>query len=346
MMPETATPPHALHGGNIHAFAQQWQCETTDITDFSANINPYQAVSLPLCSTVDYHAYADPDYTLLKQALYQRYPLLVGQDIEPFNGASAAIFALLRFLNPSHASLYAPLYLEYPRLLTQQACPITWVNRLDSLNTVHTEVPRGSVVIFVNPSTPDGQYYPLESLLEAWAARDCTVIIDESFLDFSGLPSAMAYLATYPKLYIIKSLTKFYGCAGVRVGFIAGQDLNDLRTHEPAWKLSSFDMYYIQQALKNQLFIQQTQQETKDYRQQLHTILANTGLFKTLYPSHCNFLLTQLAQISIEQLEQQLHAHKILVRSCHNFHFLDSSFVRFAVKSPQALATLQQAFTA
>lgn len=339
MMPETATP---LHGGNIHTFAQQWQCETTEITDFSANINPYQAVSLPLCSMVDYHAYADPDYIQLKDALYQRYPLLVGQDIEPFNGASAAIFALLRFLKPSHASLYAPLYLEYPRLLNQYACPITWVNRFDS---IHTKIPRGSVVIFVNPSTPDGQYTPLESLLEAWAARDCTVIIDESFLDFSDLPSAMAYLAQYPKLYIIKSLTKFYGCAGVRVGFIAGQNLNALRAHEPAWKLSSFDMYYIQQALKNKAFIQQTQQQTQHYRQQLHTLLAETKLFKTIYPSHSNFLLTQLAHINLEQLEQQLHAHKVLVRSCSNFHFLDASFVRFAVKSPQALATLQQAFT-
>jgi threonine-phosphate decarboxylase len=39
-------------------------------------------------------------------------------------------------------------------------------------------------VIFVNPSTPDGKYYELEELMKTWIKKSCTILIDESFLDF------------------------------------------------------------------------------------------------------------------------------------------------------------------
>ncbi|MDD1611337.1 MAG: aminotransferase class I/II-fold pyridoxal phosphate-dependent enzyme [Methylococcaceae bacterium] len=248
------------HGGNIYAFARQVGCLPEQVVDFSANINPQQAVDLPSLLSVSLTPYSDPDYGLLKQAIVQRYPLPDNADIEIFNGASAAIFALLRYLQPQDVVLYAPLYGEYERLAERLGCKINIINRLVgwvSDSVTQQAIPKGSTVIFLNPATPDGTLYDLPDLFAQWTAADCHIIIDESFLDFCVVESAMAYIAQYEKLTIIKSLSKFYGCAGIRIGFIAANAdfIHHLKQLEPAWKLSSLDMAYMQQALANTDFI-------------------------------------------------------------------------------------------
>ncbi|MDD1617835.1 MAG: threonine-phosphate decarboxylase, partial [Methylococcaceae bacterium NSP1-2] len=146
------------HGGNIYAFARQVGCLPEQVLDFSANINPQQAVDLPSLLSVSLTPYSDPDYGLLKQAIIQRYPLPDNADIEVFNGASAAIFALLRYLQPQDVVLYAPLYGEYERLAERLGCKIHIINRLNGVDVgrvsdsvTRQAIPNGATVIFVNP---------------------------------------------------------------------------------------------------------------------------------------------------------------------------------------------------
>ncbi len=379
------------HGGNIYQFAQRLGCLPEQVLDFSANINPLQAVDLSCLQQVQLTPYADPDYSLLKQTIKQRYPYPSGVDIELFNGASAAIFALLRHLQPKDLVLYAPLYGEYAHIAGEMGCKIQHINRF---NQLMADIPEHSTVIFVNPSTPDGQLYDLNALLAKWQAANCTIIIDESFLDFStakdggrdcsrqssAFPSSMEVrsasvgtepmwptardggsaamgrepmrptadsvaeqIARYDKLYLIKSLSKFYGCAGIRIGFIlaATAAIKELRRFEPAWKLSSLDMAYMQQALENTDFIAQTCQQTAHLRALLHQALYGSGLFDKIYPGQANFLLGRLAnQGDGYQLQAHLDAARILIRVCDNFVGLDKSHVRFAVKDEQAITRL------
>jgi threonine-phosphate decarboxylase len=205
------------HGGNIYRFAQHQGCLPEQVLDFSANINPEQAVDPDCLQQVQLGPYADPDYGLLKQAIKTRYPYPEGIDVEVFNGASAAIFALLRYLQPKDLVLYTPLYGEYARIAGQLGCTRHNINRFDSLRAA---VPKNSTVIFVNPSTPDGRLYDMQVLLAQWQRADCTIIVDESFLDFCVADSIAGQINLYNKLYVIKSLSKFYGCAGIRIGFI------------------------------------------------------------------------------------------------------------------------------
>jgi threonine-phosphate decarboxylase len=198
----------------------------------------------------------------------------------------------------------------------------------------------------------------LQDLLAKWQAADCTIIIDESFLDFSQSDSVAGHIAQYDKLYLIKSLSKFYGCAGIRIGFIlaATAAIKELQRFEPAWKLSSLDMTYMQQALANTAFIEQTRQQTAHLRDLLHQALQDSGLFDKIYPGQANFLLARLAgggEASAPahaprlrpvgdgyQLQAQLESSRILIRVCDNFAGLDKSHVRFAVKDEQAIARL------
>ncbi len=361
------------HGGNIYRFARHLGCLPEQVLDFSANINPEQAADLTCLQGVQLTPYADPDYGLLKQALGQRYPLAAGVDIELFNGASAAIFALLRSLQPKDLVLYTPLYGEYAHIAVELGCTVHNINRFRHLMA---DIPERSTVVFVNPSTPDGQLYDMEKLLATWQAADCTIIIDESFLDFcatamdggrdcsrqsSAFPpslevrsvaigkepmrqvdSVAKHIAHYDKLYLIKSLSKFYGCAGIRIGFIlaAIAAIKELRRFEPAWKLSSLDMAYMQQAMANTAFIERTRRQTGYLRGLLNQTLQDSGLFGKIYPGQANFLLARLANGDGYQLQEQLESSRILIRVCDNFAGLDKSHVRFAVKDEPALLQL------
>jgi threonine-phosphate decarboxylase len=349
------------HGGNIYRFAGRLGCLPEQVLDFSANINPEQAVDLSCLQGVQLTPYADPDYGSLKQAINQRYPTPAGVDIELFNGASAAIFALLRSLQPKDLVLYTPLYGEYAHIAGELGCTVQHINRFSRLMA---DIPKHSTVIFVNPSTPDGQLYDMQDLLAKWQAADCTIIIDESFLDFStardggsvaigmepmrrAADSVAEHITHYDKLYVIKSLSKFYGCAGIRIGFIlaATAAIKELHRFEPAWKLSSLDMVYMQQALANTAFIEQTRQQTVHLRGLLHQALHDSALFDKIYPGQANFLLARLANGDGYQLQEQLESARILIRVCDNFAGLDKSHVRFAVKDEQAIARLTNSFS-
>jgi threonine-phosphate decarboxylase len=333
------------HGGNIYQFARRLGCLPEQVLDFSANINPEQAVDLSCLQTVQLTPYADPDYGLLKQAIRRRYPAPAGVDIEVFNGASAAIFALLRSLQPKDLVLYTPLYGEYAHIAEELGCRVHNINRFDQLMT---DIPKHSTVIFVNPSTPDGHLYDLQALLALWQVADCNIVIDESFLDYCAATSVAEHIPNYDKLYLIKSLSKFYGCAGIRIGFIlaATRAIKELQRFEPAWKLSSLDISYMQRALANTAFIEQTLQQTRYLRERLYKVLQECGLFEHIYHGQANFLLARMVNDGDgHQLQMQLEASRILIRVCDNFEGLDKSHVRFAVKDEQTIAKLAYSFT-
>jgi threonine-phosphate decarboxylase len=153
----------------------------------------------------------------------------------------------------------------------------------------------------------------------------------------------MAQLVQYEKIIVIKSLSKFYGCAGIRVGFIAANAdfIQQLKQLEPAWKLSSVDMTYTQLALANTDFIAQTRQQTDSNRELLRQVLQDSGLFAEIYPSQANFLLARLHDGNDGyRLQAQLAPARILIRVCENFIGLDKRYVRFAVKEPTIIEQL------
>ncbi len=338
------------HGGNIYHFAQMLNCDTNEIIDFSSNINPHQATSFNQFDPTLLTPYSDPDYRKLKQAIKQRYPALALKTIaiEPVNGASAAIFSLFRFLQPAHCVFYAPLYKEYHRVAALFGGDITRINRIEKLKCVKYEpvkipvIPH-STIVFVNPATPDGYCYEIEKYLESWIAAKCTIIIDESFLDFTKGTSVATHIGNYERIFLIKSLTKFYGCAGVRIGFIAGAEklMAALRQQEAIWKLSAFDTMYMLNALKNKDFIEKTAARIDKNRILLTKILKESGLFCKIFEGSANFLLAKLNQMNGYQLQQKLMAHKILIRVCDNFDFLDAYYVRFAVREAADILKLE-----
>ncbi len=327
------------HGGQVETYAAQLGCNISEVIDLSSNINFIKPQINVDFNELDISAY--PNYEKLYESIAFNYKVLSTQ-IELYNGGSSAIFSLFKHLKLKHCTLYSPAYLEYKKAANLFGYKISHINRL---NILEQEVDENSFVIFVNPSTPDGQLYGIDELMTYWMSRNCTILIDESFLDFTEGKSVCNYINQYDKLYVLKSMTKFYSSAGIRLGTLVSNEksIKELQKTEPAWKLSQFDSIYLQEALKDSSFKTLSRAINVKNNILLEKILNESNLFSEVISSDANFILAKLKTKTAKQLQKAFNPHKILIRDCSNFDYLDERYVRFAVKSQEKMLKLKVA---
>jgi len=337
------------HGGDIAAFAKNCGCSPDEVIDLSSNINfvkPHIDVDF---NAIDISPY--PNYDVLYESIADHYGAATEQ-MELFNGGSAGIFALFMHIKgnnhkrlPLRCTVYSPAYLEYKKAAERFGYELHLIDRFD---TMEEEVPQGSLVVFINPSTPDGEFYNIQPLLEKWHSRKCTVLIDESFIEFTPHTSATDCLKQYPNLFILKSLTKYWGAAGIRMGalFSSAKNITALRQTEALWKLSAFDAAYIQAALQDETFSKRSELANQESLTYLIDLLQKSPFVKHSYPSEANFVLIELQGMTADQLQERLIPYRVMVRNCENFDGLGRYHMRIAVKEIEKLQQLKGAFHA
>nr|MDA3908121.1 aminotransferase class I/II-fold pyridoxal phosphate-dependent enzyme [Sulfurimonas sp.] len=273
------------HGANIYKYASQIGCKANKIIDFSSNRNSYHPSITITPRNNMLVKYPDSNYSSLKKSIAKKYEIKKSQ-IALFNGATSAIFELFKHLREKRVYLYAPLYGEYEKAVPNDK-KIIKINRFKKL---YKKPKKGSIVVFVNPSTPDALYYDLTKLFGIWKKQKCTVVLDESFLEFENLISLKNQIKIYKKLYIIQSFTKFYACAGVRIGAIFSNKSNLKKLKTPMWNLSAFDAEFLTKRLKDKSFVKQSRKLHKKHKKELLRTLKESKLFSKIYKSDSNFI--------------------------------------------------------
>ena len=323
------------HGANIYKYAKIAECEPSEIIDFSSNINLHQVENeLTLTNSV-IAKYADSSYKELKEIIATNYEIKRSQ-IALYNGATSAIHTLLTHLKQKNVFLYAPLYGEYEKACVGKKN----IYRINRITNIEEEPLEKSIVIFVNPSTPDATYYELQDLFDKWIELKCSIILDESFLEFEELKSFREKISEYKKLYIIQSFTKFYSCAGVRIGAIFSNKQNIKALNPPLWNISSLDVEFLKKRMRDEHFKKESRELHQKQKAQLQSILEESKLFDEIVESDANFILTRTTRG--KELFEHLLKHKILVRSCESFDYLDASWLRFAIKDEESQKLLKE----
>ena len=327
------------HGGDVKGFASEVGCLVSEVVDLSSNINFIKPDMNIDFNTINISSY--PTYDTLYKNIANLYNIKDTQ-LELFNGASSAIFSLFRFFDTRYCYIYSPAYLEYKKAAVTFDYQVEFINRFVDLDK---EVIENSLVVFVNPSTPDGSFYDIDALLTKWMKKNCTILIDESFIEFSMQKSCLEYIKSYDKLFILKSLTKFYNCAGVRIGSVVTSEKNieKIKKYEPMWKISELDMSYVNEVLKDKKFPQISKAINITNKEYLIKILKEFKYTNHIFDSSANFVLVQLKNIKAQELQNLLKPYKIMIRDCSNFDFLDDEFVRIAVKSTKNLDKFKEA---
>jgi cobalamin biosynthetic protein CobC len=201
------------HGGNLDVAMKRFGGPLEDWIDLSTGINrrPYPVGELPLRSWAALPSRTELD--ALHEAARRAY--LTGAPVLAVAGAQAAIQTLPYLAEPGRARILAPTYNEYAPTLAVAGWQVEEVGEVDALAGA-------DLAVVVNPNNPDGQAHDASALL-ALASRVKRLVIDESFAD--AVPAiSLAAEAARPGLLILRSLGKFYGLAGLRLGFVLGAE--------------------------------------------------------------------------------------------------------------------------
>jgi cobalamin biosynthetic protein CobC len=217
------------HGGNLDLAQQSFGGRAEDWIDLSTGINrqPYPAVEV---AQLNWSALPSrSEIESLHRAAQQAYA--TSAPIVAMGGAQGAIQLLPHLASRGRARILAPTYNEYAGVLSATAWDVEEVSDLDGLAGA-------DLAVVANPNNPDGRRHDRNALL-ALLPHVGRLVIDESFAD--AVPgSSLAPEAGRPGLLILRSFGKFYGLAGLRLGFALGgeADIAALAAMSGPWPVS------------------------------------------------------------------------------------------------------------
>jgi cobalamin biosynthetic protein CobC len=259
------------HGGNLRDAARRFGRD--DWLDLSTGINPhwYPPPALPGNA---WHRLpeADPELAAAAAAYYGA-PLML-----PVAGTQAAIQALPRLRKPSRITVSAPSYAEHAHHWADHGHTLTQTPYAE-LDAV---VEHSDVMVVVNPNNPTGAVVPAAQLLrwaDQLAARGGWLVVDEAFGD-TGQHNSIAAHGDRPGLIVLRSIGKFFGLAGIRLGFVAAQQelLGALADQLGPWTISGPAQHIALAALRDRAWQADTLRRLHANGERLRSLLAAHGI--------------------------------------------------------------------
>lgn len=201
------------HGGGLRAAARQYGIPLGEWLDLSTGINP-QGWPVPPLPAVAWRRLPEADDGLesAAAAYYGTDQLLATA------GSQAAIQALPWLRPKGRIGVLAPSYAEHAHAWRKAGHDV----ELLPAEALATAVAQLEVLVLVHPNNPTGARFPLEQLQDwraALAARDGWLVVDEAFMDMTPAHSLAGHVGL-PGLIVLRSLGKFFGLAGARLGFV------------------------------------------------------------------------------------------------------------------------------
>lgn len=209
------------HGGRLRLAAAQWGIPLADWVDLSTGINPQGWPVPPL--PADCWRRLPEDHDGLEQAAAAYYG---NANLLPVAGSQAAIQCLPTLLPRAAVAMLAPLYAEHAHAWERAGHK---PRRLANATLTRALAAATPNILLCNPNNPTARRHSRDELLAAAAQlkkRGGLLIVDEAFADAdhgsAAEQSVTACAGTdeAPNLIVLRSLGKFFGLAGIRVGFV------------------------------------------------------------------------------------------------------------------------------
>lgn len=191
------------------------------------------------------------------------------------------------------------------------------------------------IVILVNPNNPTGTAIKRGDIKQIIAkAKDSLVLIDEAYYPFSK-ETALEILPKTPNLVILRTFSKAYGLAGLRLGCIIAnpQMMEVLKKVQSPYSVNTIAVAAGRAALKDKRFIQNYVEQVKAAKEYTEKELTRLGLM--IYPSSANFLLVNAGK-KCSEIVKRLRARNILVRDQCKNPLLKNCF-RVSIGTPQQM---------
>lgn len=310
------------HGGRLRRAARTYDIPLADWLDLSTGLAPWPW-PLPEIPASAWARLPEPDDGLVEAACacYGASAAL------PVAGSQAAIQALPQLRPPSRVAVLAPCYAEHALAWRRAGHEVLECSEAE----VAAGLERFDVLVVVNPNNPTGERLSPARLLD-WHARlerrGGWLVVDEAFMD----PTPGASLAAFsdlPGLIVLRSFGKFFGLAGLRLGFVLAAPtlLARLDEHLGPWTVSGPSRYLAQRLLADQQAQQRQREALLQAGERLAALLTGHGL-----PPSGGCALFQLVRCpAVAALHEQLARQAIFTRL---FPQLDA--LRFGLPADEA----------
>ena len=277
-----------LHGGNLDEAARYYGHHLEDMTDLSTGISP---LSYPLASdqfkSADWQALPrKTEEDNLIAVARRAYNVVQTAELCLGSGSQSLLQAAARLMESACTVwIPAPTYSEHGRVWQQAGHKVV----------TSADMPCDArCAVIVNPNNPDGRVYEREMLLQLadeLSQKGGFLLLDEAFIDCNPALSLMAS-ADVKGLVILRSLGKFFGLAGLRVGFATGHKdiITSLRHQIGPWPLATPSITAATYALNDEKWAHMHRRELAVLLDRMQQILAasqikiigRTGLFITV----------------------------------------------------------------
>lgn len=279
-MPDPARPELPVHGGDLAAATARWGQPEAGWLDLSTGINP-RAYPLPELAPALWGRLPD---TALVQAAQAAAAGAFGaspDQVLATPGTSAAIQALPRLLAPARVAVVSPTYGEHARAWAAAGHQVSAIAPASSAAALLDGAAGAAIIIVVNPNNPTGTITEpgqLRALAQAQAARGGLLIVDEAFAD--PLPELSLAGAIGPGLVVLRSFGKFFGLAGLRLGFCLAEPalLARLAAQWGPWPVSGPALAIAAQALADGDWARATRTRLAQSAASLDRVLSAAGL--------------------------------------------------------------------
>ncbi|MBE9003556.1 histidinol-phosphate transaminase [Fortiea sp. LEGE XX443] len=233
------------------------------------------------------------------------------------NGSDEILNVVMRACTePGRKVVYpTPTYVLYRTLTEMQAADIVEIPYTEDYQLPVTELiaANGAVTFIASPNSPSGHVVPIEDLEKLASQLSGVLVVDEAYVDFAEA-DALALVKEYENVMIIRTLSKGYSLAGLRLGFGVANPklLQGLFKVKDSYNIDAIACAVATAAITDQTYKNACVAKIKASRIQLTRDLKQLGF--CVWDSQTNFLLVQPPQGNAEYLYQKLKEQQILIR--------------------------------
>lgn len=326
----------------MHAYVPGEQPQGEGWVKLNTNENPYPPTPLVdkavAAEVAQLRRYPEPTSGKLRTAIGERFGM-TAKNVIVGNGSDNILDLVTRsFVCAPGAGHTVPSYSLYPVVagMSGQGLVDVPFTRSMELDVAAIVAAKATVFFLTSPNAPTGVAFPLSAIEAVLAGIDGILVVDEAYVDFGG-ESAVSLLKDYENLIVVRTFSKSYGLAGMRVGFaLASAGIIDILDRvRDAYNVDRIAQAAALAAFEDVAYFEEQRTKVIATREDTQAHLDLFGWFT--YPSASNFLFTEPVNTAGEtgavvarELFEHLKQARVLVRYFPN-HPLTCSFIRVSI---------------
>jgi histidinol-phosphate aminotransferase len=323
------------------------QPQDSEIIKLNTNENPYPpspkvfaALRSALHSSL--RLYPEPLSDSLRSAAAAVYGVMPANIIAGNGSDELLAIALRCFVGPGDGVAFpVPTYSLYDTLVEIQDGVRLAVDYPADFSLPASLSAQNAILTFLcNPNAPSGTMVPLPEIEKLARSVSGVLVVDEAYVDFAASEGSSALPLTHrlPNLIVLRSFSKSFSLAGMRIGlaFASDEIIAGMMKVKDSYNLNRLSLVAAGAALEDLPWMTRNARRIQRSRQRLTCALKRMGY--QVYPSHANFVLARKPGQDLKPVYEELKRHKILVRYFDVPGLQDC--LRVTVGTPKEIAAL------